>query len=177
MENQLQPKRVTASHTIMTEMIMPNDTNPMGNLMGGNLLRWMDIVSAVCAGKHCERHVVTASADHVSFKEAIHVGEVITLEASVTRAFRSSVEVVVEVYASDIKGHNPRHCNSAYFTFVALDQENGKPVNVPGVTPITEIERQRFESAPRRREVRMILAGRMKPEEATEIRALFEAML
>jgi acyl-CoA hydrolase len=177
MSEELKGKRVTASSTTMTEMIMPNDTNPMGNLMGGNLLRWMDIVCGICAGKHCERHVVTASVDHVSFKKAIKVGDVITLEASVTRAFRSSVEVFVEVYATDIKGHNPRRCNSAYYTFVGLDQENGKPVEIPQVVPVTEIEQQRFDAAPRRREMRLILGGRLKPENAPGIRALFESIL
>lgn len=173
---QLKGKRVTASSTTMTEMIMPNDANPMGNLMGGNLLRWMDIVSGICAGKHCERHVVTASVDHVSFTKPIKVGDVITLEAGVTRAFRTSVEVFVEVYATDIMGHNPRRSNSAYYTFVALDQENGKPVPVPPIIPVTEIEQQRFDAAPRRREMRLILAGRLRPENATEIKALFEAI-
>ncbi|MEL6968575.1 MAG: acyl-CoA thioesterase [Bacteroidota bacterium] len=170
-------KRVTASSTTMTEMIMPNDANPMGNLMGGNLLRWMDIVSGICAGKHCERHVVTASVDQVSFTKPIRIGDVITLEATVTRAFRTSVEVFVEVYATDIKGHNPRRSNSAYYTFVALDQENGTPVPVPPVIPVTEIEQQRYDGAPRRREMRLILAGRLKPENAVEVRALFEAIL
>lgn len=174
---QLTGKRVTASSTTMTEMIMPNDANPMGNLMGGNLLRWMDIASGICAGKHCERHVVTASVDQVSFTKPIKVGDVITLEASVTRAFRTSVEVFVEVYATDIKGHNPRRCNSAYYTFVALDQENGKPIPVPPIIPVTEIEEQRYESAPRRREMRLILAGRLKPENALEVRALFDSIV
>jgi acyl-CoA hydrolase len=114
-------KKVSESRTIMTEMIMPNDTNPMGNLMGGNLLRWMDIAAAICAGKHCESYVVTASVDHVSFQKAIHVGDVITLESLVTRAFNTSVEVFVEVTAADVKGGNPRKCNHAYFTFVGMD--------------------------------------------------------
>ena len=161
----------------MTEMIMPNDTNAMGNLMGGNLLRWMDVASAVCAGKHCERHVVTASTDQVSFHEPIRLGEVITIEASVTRAFRTSVEVYIEVFAADVKGYNARRCNSAYFTFVALDQENGTPVHVPAVLPLNEIEQQRFEGAPRRREVRLILSGRMKPEDAKEVQSLFKDIL
>lgn len=161
----------------MTQMIMPNDTNPMGNLMGGNLLRWMDIATGICAGKHCEKHVVTASVDTVSFKKPIRLGDVITLEASVTRAFRSSVEVFVEVYASDIKGHNPRRCNAAYYTFVALDQENGKPVPVPPVIPVTEEEQRRYDGAVQRREMRLILAGRIQPEEATEIKSLFEAVI
>ena len=170
-------KRVTVSSTTMTEMIMPNDANPTGNLMGGNLLRWMDIVSGICAGKHCESNVVTASVDHVSFTKPIKIGDVITLEASVTRAFRTSVEVFVEVYATDIKGHNPRRSNSAYYTFVALDDANGKPIPVSPVIPVTEIEQQRYDSAPRRREMRLILAGRLKPENAMEVRALFESIL
>lgn len=177
MSQSLIPKRVTASHTVMTEMIMPNDANPMGNLMGGNLLRWMDIACGICAGKHCERHVVTASVDHVSFKKPIRVGDVITLEASVTRAFNTSVEVFVEVYAADIKGHNPRRCNSAYYTFVALDQENGQPAPVPPVLPVTEAEQMRYDAAPRRREMRLILAGRLQPKDAPEIRALFESIV
>lgn len=175
--SEMRPKRVSDSHTVMTEMIMPNDTNPMGNLMGGNLLRWMDVASAICAGKHCERHVVTASVDHVSFQKPIRVGEVITIESSVTRAFRTSVEVFVEVFAADIMGHHARRCNSAYFTFVALNQENGEPVEVPPVLPLTEIEQQRYESAPRRREVRLILSGRMKVEHAAGLRALFEPII
>jgi acyl-CoA hydrolase len=159
----------------MTEMVMPNDTNPMGNLMGGNLLRWMDIASGITAGKHCEAHVVTASVDHVSFQKPIKVGDIVTLEATVTRAFRSSVEIYVEVFANDIKGGNARRCNHAYYTFVGLDDEE-KPVPVPPVLPLTEIEQQRYDSAPRRREVRLILSGRIKPEEATEMRSLFEGM-
>lgn len=156
----------------MTEMVMPNDTNPMGNLMGGNLLRWMDIASSICAGKHCEAHVVTASVDHVSFQKPIRVGDVVTLEASVTRAFRTSVEIFVEVFANDIKGGNARRCNHAYYTFVGMSDE-GHPIPVPPVLSLTEIEQQRYDSAPRRREVRLILSGRMKPEEANEIKAYF----
>ena len=157
----------------MTEMVMPNDTNPMGNLMGGNLLRWMDIASGICAGKHCEAHVVTASVDHVSFQRPIRNGEVVTLEATVVRAFNTSVEVYVEVFASDIKGHNSRRCNHAYYTFVALDEESGKPTKTHPVLPLTEIEQQRYDSAPKRRELRLILSGRMKPEKATELKSLF----
>ena len=171
--SELKSKRVSESRTVMTEMIMPNDTNPMGNLMGGNLLRWMDIASGICAGKHCEAHVVTASVDHVSFQKPIKVGDVITLEATVTRAFRTSVEIYVEVFANDIKGGNARRCNHAYYTFVGLSEDSA-PIPVPPVLPLTEIEQQRYDSAPRRREVRLILSGRMKPAQATEIRSLFD---
>lgn len=169
-------KKVSDSKSVMTEMVMPNDTNPMGNLMGGNLLRWMDIISGICAGKHCEAHVVTATVDHVSFQKPIKVGEIVTLEASVTRAFKSSVEIYVEVFAADIKGKNPRRCNHAYYTFVGIDDENGKPIIVPEVIPLTEIEQTRYESAPRRREVRLILSGRMKAENAKYLKSYFGSM-
>lgn len=157
----------------MTEMVMPNDTNPLHNLMGGNLMRWMDVAGSICAGKHCEAHVVTASVDHVSFHKPIPLGEIVTLQARVTRAFTTSVEVYVEVFASDIKGGNPRKCNHAYFTFVGLDDESKRPIPVPVVIPLTGEEEQLYESAARRREVRLVLSGRMKPEQASEIRALF----
>ena len=171
---ELKGKRVSESRSVMTEMVMPNDTNPMDNLMGGNLLRWMDVVCGICAGKHCEAHVVTASVDHVSFTKPIKVGDVITLEASITRAFRTSVEVYVEVFAADIKGQNPRRCNHAYFTFVALDDEKKLPIPVPPLIPLTEIEQQRYDSATRRRELRLVLSGRMKPSEARAIKTFFE---
>lgn len=169
----LEPKKVSESHTVMTEMIMPNDTNPMGNLMGGYLMRWMDIAAAICAGKHCEAHVVTAAVDHISFQNPIRLGDVITLEASVTRAFNTSVEIYVEVFANDIKGQSPRRCNHAYFSFVALDDKKKKPVPVPPVLPLSSEEQNLYEGAARRREIRLILSGRIKPKEALEVRKFF----
>lgn len=172
----LSPKKVEESRTVMTEMIMPNDTNPMGNLMGGYLMRWMDIVAAICAGKHCQAHVVTAAVDHISFQNPILLGDVITLEAKVTRAFNSSVEIYVEVFANDIKGQNPRRCNHAYFSFVALDDKRKNPIPVPPVLPLSSEEQNLYESAARRREIRLVLAGRIKAKEATEIRKFFNDM-
>ena len=169
----MRSKQVKESESIMTEMIMPNDTNPLGNLMGGNLLRWMDIIGGICAGRHCEAHVVTASVDHVSFTKPIGLGDVITLKASVTRAFNTSVEIYVEVFAANVKGGNNRRCNHAYFTFVALNDDDKKPQKVPAVLPLTSEEEKLFEGAMRRREMRLILSGRMKPEDATEIKSLF----
>lgn len=169
----MKDKKVSESATIMTEMIMPNDTNPLGNLMGGNLMRWMDIVGGICAGKHAEAHVVTASVDHVSFQNPIHLGDVITLEATVTRAFNTSLEIYVEVFAADIKGGQNRRCNHAYFSFVALDDETKKPIKVPGVIPLTRDEQSLFESAARRRELRLVLSGRIKPEDASELKSFF----
>ncbi len=169
----MEAKKISESETIMTEMIMPNDTNPLGNLMGGNLLRWMDIAGGICAGKHCEKHTVTASVDHVSFQKPILVGDVITIKASVTRAFNTSIEVYVEVFAADIKGKNNRLCNNAYYTFVALDDDTKRPTKVPPVLPLSHEEQEQYEGAMRRREVRLILSKRMKPENASNLKELF----
>ncbi len=169
----MREKLVAESRTIMTEMIMPNDTNPMGNLMGGYLMRWMDIACAICAARHCESLVATASVDHISFHEPIKLGDVITLTATVTRAFNTSVEIYVEVSASDITGANPRQSNHAFFTFVALDKITGKPTKVPTLIPLTNDEKKHFEIANRRRELRLILAGKMKPVDAKDLRTFF----
>ncbi len=158
----------------MSELVMPNDTNPQNNLMGGNMLRWMDIACAICAGKHCAKPVVTASVDNVAFGSPIQNGEVVTLEATVTRAFTTSIEVYVQATAATMQGENPRRTHSAYFTFVGLDKDNGSPVRVPPIVPLTEMEEQRFEAALRRRELRLVLAGRMKPSDAKNLRELFE---
>ncbi len=166
-------KRASDSRTTMTELIMPNDTNPLGNLMGGNLMHWMDIAGGICAGKHCEAYVVTASVDHVSFQQPIPLGSVISINATVTRAWRTSVEVYLEVYASDFTGQQTAKSNHAYMTFVALDESKKKPVEVPDFTPITPEEIKLFESAARRREVRLILGGRLKPEDATDLKNFF----
>ena len=157
----------------MTELIMPNDTNPLGNLMGGNLMRWMDIAGGICAGKHCEAYVVTASVDHVSFQQPIKLGSVISINVIVTRAFRTSVEVYLEVYVSDFIGQNTVKSNHAYMTFVALDENKKKPIEVPDLRPITPEQIKLHESAVRRREVRLILGGRMKPEDANYLKNYF----
>lgn len=172
----MRQKRVEESRTTMTELIMPNDTNPLGNLMGGNLMRWMDIAGGICAGKHCEAHVVTASVDHVSFQNPIKLGNVISVNASVTRAFTTSLEVYLEVYASDITGANTVKSNHAYMTFVALDPESMKPIPVPELLPVSSEEQRLFEGAVRRRELRLILSGRMKPKDAIDLRKYFDGL-
>ena len=160
------------SVTIMTEMVLPNDTNTLHNLMGGRLMHWMDIVAAIAAQKHCNRIVVTASADSISFKEPINLGNVVTLRSQVTRAFTSSMEVFIEVTAEDIPANKKIMTHRAFFTFVAVDQ-NGKPIEVPEVIPETAEEIEFFEGALRRRQLRLVLAQRMKPEDAVELRAIF----
>ncbi|ALJ00561.1 acyl-CoA thioesterase [Rufibacter tibetensis] len=166
-------KSVKESYVRMTELVLPNDTNTLHNLMGGRMMHWMDIVSAIAAQKHSNRIVVTASVDNVSFKESIRLGNVITLEAQVTRSFSTSMEVHITVWAEDIPSGTKVKSNEAYFTFVALD-ENGKAVAVPEAIPENEEEKEKFAGALRRRQLRLILGGRMKPADANELKAIFE---
>jgi acyl-CoA hydrolase len=161
------------SFTSMTELVLPNDTNTLNNLMGGRLMHWMDIVSAIAAQKHCTRVVVTASVDNISFRSPIQLGNVVTLRAKVTRAFSSSVEVRIEVDAEDVPAEKKIASNSAYFTFVAVDQ-SGKPIDVPEVEPQTDEEKEHYNGALRRRQLRLILSGRMDPKEANELKSIFD---
>jgi acyl-CoA hydrolase len=156
----------------MTELVLPNDTNLLGNLMGGRLLYWMDIASALAASKHANSSVVTASVDNVSFKQPIKLGSVITIEATVTRAFRTSMEVHMVVYAQTLRHGKKIMTNEAFYTFVALD-ENGVPLDVPPIITETEQEKVLFEGAERRREVRLVLAGKIKAQEAEALKKLF----
>lgn len=160
------------SFVSMTELVLPNDTNTLNNLMGGRLMHWMDIVSAIAAQKHSNRTVVTASVDNISFKHPIQLGNVVTLRARVTRAFNSSMEVRIDVEAEDIPSGKKTESNSAYFTFVAVDQ-SGRPIDVPEIEPETEEDREYYNGALRRRQLRLILAGRMKPQDAHELKAIF----
>ena len=162
------------SYTIMNELVLPNDTNTLNNLMGGRLLHWMDIAAAISAQKHCNRIVVTASVDNVSFKHSIKLGDVVSIAAKVTRAFNTSVEVRLDVWAQNIPSGTKVKSNEAYYTFVALDAA-GQTVPVPQLTPETDEDKQLFEGALRRRQLRLILGGRMNPDEATELKALFFA--
>lgn len=157
----------------MTELVLPNDTNTLNNLMGGRLMHWMDVVSAIAGQKHCNSIVVTASVDNISFRTPIQLGNVVTLRAKVTRAFNSSIEVRIDVEAENIPEGKKVSSNSAYFTFVAVDK-NGNPVEVPEVEPETDEEKAMYEGALRRRQVRLVLSGRMKPSEANELRSLFD---
>ncbi|GAB5556158.1 MAG: acyl-CoA thioesterase [Schleiferiaceae bacterium] len=166
-------KSPSESLTVMTEIVLPNDTNNLDNLFGGQLLSWMDRCAAIAAHRHSRRQVVTASVNNVSFQKAIPQASIVTLEAKVSRAFSSSMEVFVDVYIEDQTGQGKRpKANEAIYTFVAVDQI-GNPIQVPPILPETEIENIRFEGALRRRQLALILAGKMKPEEASELRQLF----
>jgi acyl-CoA hydrolase len=169
----LKPKKAHESEVTMTEMVLPNDTNTLNNLMGGRLLHWMDICAAISAQKHSNRIVVTASVDNVSFTEPIKLGNIVTMKARVTRSFNSSMEVFLEVWAEDIPAGKRMSTNTAFYTFVAVDQ-NGRPIEVPELIPETREDKDLFASALRRRQLRLVLAGRMNPQDATELKALFE---
>lgn len=166
-------KFVKESLVVKNELLMPNDTNPFHNLMGGRLMYWMDIAAAISAQKHSNAMAVTASVDNISFKHPIEIGCVITLSAKVTRAFNTSMEVFIEVTAENIPKKTKFISNSAFFTFVAIDK-SGKPQPIPEAVPETEKEKQLYEGALRRRQLRLILAGRLKPSDANELKAIFD---
>ena len=166
-------KKCNDSLVTMTELVLPNDTNGLDNLMGGRLMHWMDIAAAIAAQKHSNRIVVTASVDNISFSEPIRKGNTVTLTAFVTRAFNSSMEVYIEVTAEDIPADKKLHTNKAFFTFVAVDQ-SGKPIDVPDLVPETDSEKELYEGALRRRQLRLVLAKRMNPTDAKELKSIFE---
>jgi acyl-CoA hydrolase len=172
----MEAKKCIDSLTIMTELVLPNDSNLLGNLMGGRLLYWMDIASALAASKHAAAQVVTASVDNVSFQHPIKLGSVITIEAKVTRAFKTSMEVHMKVFAQTLRQGKKLLSNEAFYTFVALD-DNGRPMEVDAVVPESEEEIRLFEGAQRRREVRLVLAGKIKAQEAEALKKLFATNL
>jgi acyl-CoA hydrolase len=169
----MQARRASESITIMTELVLPNDTNLYGNLMGGRLMYWMDIAAALSAQKHCNAPVVTASVDNISFENSIKLGNVVHIEAKVTRAFNTSMEVHMKVWGEDLAQQYKYKSNEAYYTFVALDPHS-KPRAVPPISPETEEETRLYDGALRRRQLRLILGGKMKPADAAELKALFE---
>lgn len=166
-------KKPSESFVSMTELVLPNDTNTLNNLMGGRLMHWMDIVSAIAAQRHSNRIVVTASVDNISFRQPIQLGNVVTLKARVTRAFNSSMEIKIDVEAEDIPSAKKFISNSAYFTFVAVDQ-TGRPIDVPEVEPENDEEQELYAGALRRRQLRLVLSGRMKPSDAHELKSIFD---
>ena len=165
-------KKASESIVIMTEIVLPNDTNTFGKLMGGRLMYWMDIAAAIAGSKHCNAPVVTASVDNISFSSPIKLGNAVHIEAKVTRAFNTSMEVHLNIWGEDIIQQYRYKSNEAYYTFVALDPNN-KPRIVPQVEPETTEEKMLYEGALRRRQLRLILGGKMKAGDAVELKALF----
>lgn len=166
-------KKCSDSFVTMTELVLPNDTNGLTNLMGGRLMHWMDIAAAIAAQKHSNRIVVTASVDNISFSAPVRIGNTVTISAFVTRAFNSSMEVYLEVVAEDIPANKKVDSNKAFFTFVAVDQ-SGSPIDIPELIPETDKEKELYEGALRRRQLRLVLGGRMKPEDAKELKSIFD---
>ena len=152
-EVSLTPKTVRDSASEMIELVLPNDANPLGNLLGGRLMHWIDLAGALAAHRHSRAYAVTASIDHLDFVTPVHVGDMVILQSSVNRAFRTSMEVGVRAIVENYISGTHRHVSSAYLTFVAVDKE-GKRLQVPPLVPETEEEKRRYEDAGRRRELR-----------------------
>ena len=168
----MKAKTAKENLAVSTVIVLPNDTNTLGNLMGGRLLHWMDICAAISAHRHCRRVVVTASVNNVTFNQPIKLAEIVTLQAKVSRAFSTSMEVFIDVWVENYTTGEKTKCNEAIYTFVAVDQ-SGCPINVPELIPETEEEKQRYSGALRRKQLSLILAGKMKPHDASELKALF----
>src|SRR4030095_10403787 len=147
-------KNMKESQVVMIELVLPNDTNIMNNLLGGRLMHWMDIAAAMSASRHCNNVAVTAAVDKLAFHEPIKLGNIVTLKASVNRAFTTSMEVGVRVEVEDFETGEIKHSNSAYFTFVSIDKKTGKKMTVPQIVPQSEQEKRWFEEALTRRNQR-----------------------
>ena len=160
------------SCTTVTDLVLPGETNPLNNLFGGELLARMDRAASIAARRHCRRIVVTASVNHVAFNKAVPTGSVLTIEAKVSRAFKSSMEVYMDVWIEDRESGIRTKANEGIYTFVAVDR-TGSPVPIPPIVPQSDLEKERFEGALRRKQLSLVLAGKMKASEANELRALF----
>ncbi len=168
----MKPKTPSDSRTIMTDLVLPSETNPLNNLFGGELLARMDRAASITARRHSRRISVTASVNHVAFNRSVPLGSVVTVEAAISRTFRTSMEVFIDVWIEDRFSGERTKANEAIYTFVAVD-DTGVPTEVPPIVPETELEKERFEAALRRKQLSLVLAGKMKPHEATELKALF----
>ncbi len=168
----MHPKTPSESLTVLTDLVLPSETNPLNNLFGGELLARMDRAASIAARRHSRRITVTASVNHVAFNRSIPLGSVVTVEAKVSRAFTSSMEIFIDVWIEDRESGIRTKANEAIYTFVAVD-ETGRPVQVPQIVPETELEKERFDAALRRKQLSLVLAGKMKPHEASELKALF----
>jgi acyl-CoA hydrolase len=169
----MEAKSPEDSKTTMTDMVLPSETNPLNNLFGGELLARMDRAACIAARRHSRRVVVTASVNHVAFNRAVPLGSVVTVEAKVSRAFNTSMEVYIDVWMEDRESGARTKANEAIYTFVAVD-ETGRPVVVPAVAPQTPLENERFDAALRRKQLSLLLAGKISPNDASELKALFD---
>lgn len=170
---QMQTKTAKESFTVITDLVLPSETNPIGNMFGGELLARMDRAASIAARRHSRRIVVTASVNHVAFNKMIPLGSVVTVEAKVSRAFKSSMEVFMDVWIEDRENGMRSKANEGIYTFVAVD-ELGNTIPVPQLIPETDLEKQRFDAALRRKQLSLLLAGKISPNDATELKALFK---
>lgn len=168
----MEARTVKESITILTDMVLPSETNPLNNLFGGELLARMDRAASIAARRHSRKVCVTASVNNVAFNKSIPLGSVVTVEAKVSRAFKSSMEIFLDVWIEDCESGERIKANEAIYTFVAVD-DTGKPVSIPPVIPETPLEKERYEGALRRKQLSLVLAGKMAPSDATELKALF----
>jgi acyl-CoA hydrolase len=159
--SQLAPRQVRESQSEMVEIVLPNDANPLGALLGGRLMHWIDLAGALAAHRHARTFVVTASIDHLDFLVPVHVGDLVIFRSSVNRVFRTSMEIGVKVWVENYIAGERKHVSSAYLTFVAVDR-HGRRLQVPPVVPETEEEKHRYEDAGRRREIRKANVERKK---------------
>ena len=157
----LEGRPVRASISEYSEMALPNDANPLGNLLGGRVMHLVDLCGALAAIRHARTPVVTASFDHMTFLHPVHIGQLITLRSSVNRVFRTSMEVGVKVWVEDLETGMVRHTSSAYLTFVTMGPDGGR-IPVRPVIPETEEEKRRFEDAGERRKYRLELRERQR---------------
>lgn len=171
---EMQAKYARDSKTIVTDLVLPSETNPIGNMFGGELLARMDRAASIAARRHSRRIVVTASVNHVAFNKMIPLGSVVTVEATVSRAFNSSMEIYLDIWIEDRESGIRSKANEAIYTFVAVN-EMGNPVPVPEIIPETALEKERYAGALRRKQLSLVLAGKMKPKDATELKAIFES--
>ena len=169
----MKSKTPSDSRTVTTDLVLPSETNHLSHLFGGTLLTKMDRAAYITARRHSRRIAVTASVNHVAFNTAIPLGSVVTIEASVSRAFKTSMEIFIDVFIEDRISGERTKANEAIYTFVAVD-DTMTPVEVPEIVPETGLEKSRYEAALRRKQLSLVLAGKMKPQEATELKAIFE---
>ena len=164
-------KTCNSSLTVMTDLVLPSETNAINNLFGGELLARMDRAGSIGARRHSQEIVVTTSVNHVAFNKAVPLGSIVTIQAKVSRAFKTSMEVYLDVWINNDDGGKTK-ANEAIYTFVAVDT-NGKPVKIPEIIPESEEEINRFNGALRRRQLSLVLAGKLNAQDATELKALF----
>ena len=168
----MRSKNPKESLTILTDMVLPGETNALNNLFGGELLARMDRACSIAAQRHSKRIVVTASVNHVAFNKAVPVGSIVIIEAKVSRSFTSSMEIYADVWIEDRESGQKTKVNEGIYTFVAVDM-TGTPIKVPLILPETELEKERYEGALRRKQLSLVLSGKMKPKDAVELKALF----